>query len=110
MATSDDVFKKIEEAEKRAKESIGEEKKGAEILIDKARKKGEGIIYKAKEEGEKEAKILKEKKEREIELKISRVKGNFLEERKKIEEKGKKNLEKAVEFIVEKAKEEWLRK
>jgi len=100
-----EVFRKIEEVEREAEKTLGKEKERGKSIIEEAEERKEKILARAKQEGEKEAEELKKELSIQTVKEIREIKEGFQAKKEKIEKESKNNLARAVEFILEKAKQ-----
>ena len=100
-----EVFRKIEEVEREAEKTLAKEKETRKTIIEEAGERKEKILTRAKQEGEKEGEELKKELSIQTDKEIRETKEGFQGKKEKIEKESKDNLARAVEFILEKAKQ-----
>lgn len=105
----EEILKKIEGAEREAEESLKMGKEEGKRIIEEAREKAREILLKGEREGKIEGRRIRDKLLNEAEKESKRTRGEFQVRRRKIEEGGRKRMEKAVRFIVNKAREAMLK-
>ena len=100
-----EVFRKIEEVEREAEKTLAKEKERGRRIIEEAEERKEKILARAKQEGEKKGEELKKELSIQTVKEIRETKEGFQRKKEKIEKESKNNLARAVEFILEKAKQ-----
>ncbi len=100
-----EVFRKIEQVEREAEKILENEKERSKGIIEEAQETKKTIVASAKQAGQKEGEELKRELSIQTAKEIGEIKEQFQRRKEKIEEEGKRNSARTVEFILEKAKQ-----
>lgn len=105
---AEQTLKRIEKAEQEGEKLLAITKKKCQEIREKAHQEGEDIISRTKAEAKEKGVRIREKVLEEIKQETRKIKTQFKEKEAELKNPNKKYVrEKAIRFILEKARETW---